>query len=183
MGSLRPHTFNEKFAAGLLVLFCPVYLAAAVSLGPDSILSGHDFGAVLVWHISWAIIALVAFCAAAATVFFKPAHHSSRTRMHVGRILPLTAMGVALLLSSVTMDALSRHQKKAFADLHEQELAGTPPRAVVYREGIPDGGIAIVRSPGRNPEGFTQAVMLGLTGGRIRSCEQVSDTDWACHFE
>lgn len=92
-------------------------------------------------------------------------------------------MGVAVLLSSVVMDTFSTRQKKAFAALHERELAGTPPRAVLYSEGIPDGGIAIVRSPGRNPEGFTQTVMLDLTGERIKSCEPVSDIDWACHFD
>lgn len=183
MDGPRPLSFNEKFAAGLLVLFGPIYLAAAASLKPDSVLTAGDFRAVIVWHISWTIIVFVAFCAAAATVFLKPAHHTSHIRMHLGRLQPLTAMGVAILLSSVAMDALSSHQKKAFADLHQHDLAGKPPRAVVYRQGIPDGGIAIVRSPGRNPEGFTQAVMLELTGERIKSCEPMSDTDWACHFD
>lgn len=183
MKCTRPFTFNEKFAAGLLVLFGPIYLAAAALFAPDSILTGEDFRAVVIWHISWAIIVFVAFCAAAATVFLKPAHHTSRLRMHLGRVLPLTSMGVAILFSSVAMDTLSRHQKKAFADSHQHDLAGKPPRAVVYREGIPDGGIAIVRSPGRNPEGLTQAAMLELTGERIKSCEPVSDSDWACHFD
>lgn len=165
MKALREYTFNEKFAAALLVLFGPIYLAAAVWLGPDSVLTGEDFRALLVWHIAWGIIAFVAFCAVIATIFFKPAHQTSRTRMHLGRILPLAAMGAAMLFSSFAMDALSSHQKKAFAELHQHELAGKPPRAVVYREGIPDGGVAIVRSPGRNPEGLTQAVMIDLTGG------------------
>lgn len=183
MNDPRPFTFNEKLATGLLVLFCPVYLAASVLLKPDSVRTSHDFRAVIIWQISWAIIALLAFCAAAATVFFKPAHHASRTRMHLGRILPLSALGLATLLSFVVMDALSIHQKRAFANSHQRELAGEPPRAVVYREGIPDGGIAIVRSPRRNPEDFRQSVTVDLIGERIKSCESVSETDWACHYD
>ena len=103
--------------------------------------------------------------------------------MHIGRILPLTTLVVAILLSSVAIGTLSNLQKKAFADSKNDWLEGPRPRAVVYRQGIPDGGIAIVRSPGRNPEGFSQAVMLQLTGERIKSCEKVSDLDWSCHFD
>jgi hypothetical protein len=183
MQTLRSYTFNEKFAAGLLVLFFPIYVTGAAVLGPDSVLTSDDLGRLLLWQIAWWIIAFVAFCAATAIIFFKPDHHPSRLRMHIGRILPLSALVVAMLLSSVAIDALSDRRKQAFARLHSVELAGPPPRAVVYREGIPDGGIAIVRSPGRNPEGFAQAIMIDLTGERIKSCEPVSDRDWSCHFD
>lgn len=178
MEYLRPFTFNEKFAAGLLVLFCPIYLAAAVSLEPSD-----NLGKLAAWQVAWAVITLVAFATAAATVFLKPEHHPSRVRMVLGRILPLFAMGVAILLSSFAMDALLSNRMQAFANSHQHELAGKAPQAVIYLEGIPDGGVAIVRSPGRNPEGFSQAVMIDLTGERIKSCKPLNDTDWACHFD
>lgn len=183
MRFLQSYSFNEKFAAGLLVLFGPIYLATAISFGPDSDLLGGSFGAIILWKLSWAIIAFVVFCAAIATVFFKPAYQSSHFRMHLGRFLPVMAMGAAMLLSAAALDAFSRHQMNAFAKLHESKLAGPPPRAIVYREGIPDGGIAIIRSPGQNPEGFDHPAMLELTGEPIKSCASLSDRDWVCHFD
>lgn len=95
MQAIQALTFNEKLAAGLLILFGPVYIAAATFFGPDSSLAREDFGALFLWHISWAIIIFVAFCTAIATIFFKPDFHSSRLRMLAGRILPIAAMGVA----------------------------------------------------------------------------------------
>lgn len=183
MRTRRFYTFNEKFAASLLVLFLPIHLVVAVVLRPGSVLTGDDFGALLLWQIAWSTITFVAFCSATATVFFKPDHHPSRLRMHIGRILPFTTLIVAMVLSSVAIGTLSKLQKKAFAELNHEQLAGPQPRAVVYRKGVPDGGIAIVRSPDRNPEGFSQRVMLELTGERIKSCEPVSDLDWSCHFD
>ena len=183
MQAIQALTFNEKLGAGLLILFGPVYIAAATFFGPDSSLAREDFGALFLWHICWAIIIFVTFCTAIATIFFKPDFHSSRLRMLAGRILPITAMVLAMLLSSVVMNTISNREKRAFAYQNEHTLAGTPPQAVVYREGVPDGGIAIVRSPERNPEYFAQDVMLDLTGEHIRSCQRLSEIDWSCHFD
>lgn len=183
MRFLQSLTFNEKFAVGLLALFCPVYLIAAVLLAPTSVLTGADFSALLLWHICWAVIAVVALCAAVATIFLKPAFHPARLRLHAGRTLPLAGLLAGIVLGSVAMDTISTRQQRTFADQNENALAGIAPRAVVYRQGVPDGGIAIVRSPKRNPEGFTQATMIELTGERIKSCQRISETDWSCHFD
>ena len=183
MQILQSYSFNEKFAAALLVLFGPIYLATAVSFGPESGLLERNFGAFILWKISWVIIVFVALCAAVAAVFFKPDYQSSHFRMHLGRVLPLIAMAASMLVSSVALDAFSSRQMAAFAKLHESKLAGPTPRAILYREGIPDGGIAIIRSPGQNPEEFDQPVMLELTGERIKSCTSLSDRDWSCHFD
>lgn len=164
MKNLRPFTFNEKFAVGMFLLFRPVYLACAVILLPGSILAAQDFTAFLLWKVAWLIIGLIAFCAAVATIFFKPDHHPSSVRMALGRLLPLVALVFAELLTSEFYNGLSKRQMLMFAKSHSGQLAGLPPRAVIYREGIPDGDIAIVRSPGRNPEGFTQRAMIALPG-------------------
>ena len=183
MEALRPFTFNEKFAAGLFVLFCPVFVVAAALLYPVTVLTSDEFVTLLLWQICWSIIGFLAFCATVATVFFKPDFHPSRLRMNIGRILPITALIVAVILGSVAVAAITNHQLRAIADQNTHALAGTPPRAVIFREGIPDGGYAIVRSPGRNPETFTQTVMIDLTGERIKSCQQVSEIDWSCKFD
>lgn len=183
MRALRSLTFNEKLAGALLLLFGPVYLFAAVSVGPDSVQTGQEFSAFLLWHVSWVVIAFVAFCAAFATIFLKPAIHSSNLRKLLGRILPLFGMMLGVFLSAVGMDTISNQQKRAFAELHVTELSGPPPRSVIYRQGVPDGGIAIVRSPGDNPEDFAQGLMLDLTGERIKSCEPITEVDWSCYFD
>lgn len=181
--NLRPFTFNEKLSLGLLVLFFPVYLVAAIALLPGSILVAEHFTAFLLWQLAWFVILAIAAVAALATLFFKPDHHPSHLRMHLGRVLPLATLLVALLLNSAIHDALSLRQMRTFAQLHGAELVGHPPRAVIYRQGIPDGGVALVRSPGRNPESLPPEVMSKLTGEPIKSCEPISETDWSCHFD
>lgn len=183
MEHLRPFTFNEKFAAFLLVLFFPVYVVTAVALHPGSVLGAQDFAALLFWQVAWFFLGIIAVCSAIVTLFSKPSYHPSHWRMHTGRVLPLAALIVAILLSFAVDNAMSMRQMRNFAQLHNKELAGDPPRAVVYREGIPDGGVAIVRLPGSNPERLGQGVMVDLTGERIRSCRPISNSDWSCHFD
>ena len=183
MRVLRPFSFNEKFAAGLLVLFLPIYIVTRVVFLPDAGVTGGSLAASLFWTVAWAIIGFVAFCAALATLFFKPDQHGANWRRHIGRALPLIAMAIALPLNWAAMDMLAKRDLRSFAQSHEQALSGPAPRAVTYREGIPDGGIAIVRSPGHNPERFSQVVMVELTGERLRSCNAISDMDWACRFD
>lgn len=183
MDNLRPFTFNEKFSVGLLVLFVPVYLFTAIALLPGSVQAAQDFVTLLLWQVAWFIIAAIAACTAIATLFFKPDHHPSRLRMQLGRTLPLVSLIVALLLNSTIHSALSTRQLRTFAQLHSKELIGDPPRAVIYREGIPDGGVAIIRSPGQNPEGLSRSVMTDLTGERIKTCSAMNDSDWVCHFD
>jgi hypothetical protein len=183
MENLRPFTFNEKFAAVLLALFFPVYVVTAVALHPGSVLAAQDFAALLFWKIAWFVLGAIAVCTAIVTLFSKPSYHPSHWRMHIGRVLPIAALIVAMLLSFAVDNAMSIRQMRNFAQLHDKELAGYPPRAVIYREGIPDGGVAIVRLPGRNPEGLNQGTMFKLTGERIRSCRPISNSDWSCHFD
>lgn len=183
MEELLPFTFNEKFAAVLLVLFFPVYVVTAVALKPGSVIAAQDFAAFLFWKIAWFILGAIAVCSAVVTLFSKPRYHPSHWRMHIGRALPLVAMIVATLLSFAVDNAISTRQMRNFSQLHDKELAGDPPRAVVYRGGTPDGGVAIVRLPGRNPERLGQGAMVDLTGERIRSCRQISNSDWSCHFD
>ena len=181
--NLRPFTFNEKLAGGMLVLFFPVALITAVTLRPGTVVTGEEFAIDILWRAGWLITEFVATCVTVATLFFQPDYHPSRLRMHFGRVLPLAALIVATQLSSVGYDWFSNLQMRKFATLHRAELEGQLPRAVIYRTGIPDGGVAIIRSPGRNPEGFSQPVMIDLTGERIKSCKPISNRDWSCHFD
>jgi hypothetical protein len=183
MKNLRPFTFNEKFAAVLLVLFFPVYVVTAFALRPGSVLAAQDFAAFLFWKIAWFFLGAIAVCTATVTLFSKPSYHPSHWRMHIGRVFPMLALMVATLLSFAVDNAMFNRQMRNFAQLHDEELAGYSPRAILYREGIPDGGVANVRLPGRNPEGLNQRTMVELTGERIRSCRPISNSDWSCHFD
>ena len=71
MRVLRPFSFHEKFAAGLLVLFLPIYIVTRVVFLPDAGVTGGSLAASLFWTVAWAIIGFVAFCAALATLFLS----------------------------------------------------------------------------------------------------------------
>ena len=72
MQSPRSYIFNEKLAAGLLLLFFQICLAGAVVLQPGSVLTNSDFEALPLWQVACWISPFVAFCAAIATIFLKP---------------------------------------------------------------------------------------------------------------
>lgn len=180
---LRPFTFNEKLALGMLALFIPISVGSSMVLRPGNVLNGSDFALFLAWKIGWSIAVFIAAGVAIATVFLKPDAHSSRWRMHIGRILPLAALGVAIPSAYVLESAYSAHQMRSFARSHFSELSGPAPKAVIYRAGIPDGGVVIVRSPGENPESFAATRMIDLTGEDIKSCTPLGDGDWSCHFD
>lgn len=183
MHILQSLTFNEKLSLCLLALFFPVYTLADISIGPASILTGEDFAFSLVWWIGWSIATICAIFVSIGVIILKPDPHASAFRMTVGRVLPLIALAAGLYLSSLASGALVDHRMQAFAEAHGNELTGPEPRAVVYRAGIPDGGVAIVRSTKRNPETLEQGAMIDLTGERIKSCRRLNESDWACHFD
>jgi hypothetical protein len=124
MENLQPFTFNEKFAAVLLVLFFPVYVVTAVALHPGSVLAAQDFVALLFWKIAWFVLGAIAVCTAIVTLFSKPSYHPSHWRMHIGRVLPIAALIVAMLLSFAIENAMSIRQMRNFAQLHDKELVG-----------------------------------------------------------
>ncbi|GAA4003191.1 hypothetical protein [Sphingomonas humi] len=65
-----------------------------------------------------------------------------------------------------------------------QSKAG-PGRAasIPYLEGIPDGGVKIIRYAEGNPKDLSQAEQLRLTGERIHGCKRIGRQDWLCGYD
>jgi len=183
MHILQSLTFNEKLSLCLLAIFFPIYIIADIAIGPESVLTGEDFAFSFFWEIGWLIAAFCALFVSIGVIILKPDPHPSAFRMTAGRVLPLIALASGLYLGSLASSALADYRMRAFAEDHGSELTGHEPRAVVYRAGIPDGGVAIVRSTERNPETLEQGAMIDLTGERIKSCKRLNESDWACHFD
>lgn len=172
----RALTFNEKLAAVLFILFGPIHLIA------NSLTTSNLFGS-LASLLFWLVAFFIALCVALATVFFKPNSSGSNLRDWVGRLLPLVVLIITSIGANFISQEMIERNMKSFANQNEQLLSGTPPRSVIYVDGVPDGGIAIIRSPLSNPTGFTQREMVELTGERIKSCNRLDDRDWACRFD
>ncbi|GAB5351217.1 hypothetical protein [Qipengyuania sp. 483] len=71
---------------------------------------------------------------------------------------------------------------RAFATRNDHQLSGPAPKSVIYFEGIPDGGTAVIRSPNQNPTAFTPEKSLELVNGNLTSCDRLDDRDWICTF-
>lgn len=173
-------TFNEKLGAAIFVLFVPAYflVAGLLSIVPEQrSISG------IAWMLVWAVVALIGVAVAVASVFLEPEPHPSALRRTLGRFAPLLGLTTAISVNFLVSDFLGDRDKIAFAAAHAAELGGPPPRAVIYSQGVPDGGNAIIRSPRQNPQEFSQSVMLDLTGERIRWCERLNEELWSCGFD
>jgi hypothetical protein len=107
----------------------------------------------------------------------------SRPRQVVGRLLPIAGLTLSVSLTLAISNQRSQAHKMTFIAKNEALLSGDVPKAVIYSEGMPDGGYAVVRSPDANPTKFSQSQMIALTGERIKSCERLSARDWFCHFD
>ena len=173
-------TFNERLGLGIFVLFVPAYFLAAAILG---IVPQQRSGSGLLWLLAWAVITLIGVVVAVASVFFRPEPHPSEVRRTLGRFAPLLALSAALSTNFLLSDFVGDRDKRAFAAARAADLRGPPPRAVIYSQGIPDGGNAIIRSPDANPERLPQATMVDLTGERIRWCKKLNDELWSCNFD
>lgn len=103
--------------------------------------------------------------------------------MPVGNVCPLVALTVALGGNFVISSYSAMANARSFAAQHDQELSGDAPRSVIYSEGIPDGGTAIIRLPGKNPVELPQRTMVDLTGERFKSCKKLDKQDWYCRFD
>ncbi len=170
--------FNHRLAIVIFLIFTVGYLAAAQLLdwaGPRVPLFQ------LLWILFCAFAVFVGIVIALVAAFWKP---QATGWNGIGeRLAPLLSLAVALAIAYAVSAVLASADRKSFARAHSKELAGTPPQAVIYSEGIPDGGTAIVRLPGRNPETLTQPTMVRLTGERIKDCQLLDQNDWFCSFD
>ena len=170
-------TFREKFAAGLFVIFGPVFLVTYLSRPTDeSPIAG------LLWTLAWLLAHGIAVLIASALMFVRPKQSGSDRRDLIGRFLPLAALLVTFLGASMVVQQIWTDKMRAFATRNDHQLTGTAPKSVIYFEGIPDGGTAIIRSPNQNPTEFTPERSLELVNGNLTSCDRLDDRDWVCTF-
>lgn len=52
-----------------------------------------------------------------------------------------------------------------------------------FKSGIPDGGVAIIRTIGLSPDKLTQHQMIDLVGERIQWCSVLRDSYYLCGYD
>ena len=171
--------YNDRLALGIFAFFGVGWLVSAAVL--DRIY-GRDWLVQLLFLLFWAFAWLCGAIVAIAALIQGDARPAQAQRRWLSRSLTLLSlMGTALLLWGIS-SLISDRARLSFAEANNHLLEGPPPKAAIYSQGIPDGGTAIVRSPGRDPESFDETTSYQLVGGSIRSCERMIARDWFCIF-
>lgn len=116
-------------------------------------------------------------------------HDRWNHRLRAAAAMPLALIG-ALLFSGVASDAGRRTFAGLHLATHQSEMAAAQARAGVgnpaslrYIEGIPDGGVAIIRSSASRPETLPNTEALRLTGERIQRCSTIGGDDYVCEYD
>jgi len=173
-------TFNQRLAVVIFAVFTVGYFGSDILL---RVLGWTGPGAVLLWLLFWALACVIACFVAIDAMMRGSAGSTSALGAIVDRGAPLAALLVAIGVLFVTSSLLARHNQLEFARTYSADLSGPPPQAVIYSEGIPDGGTAIVRLPGRDPATLPQSTMVQLSGERFRRCAPLDHRDWFCRFD
>lgn len=170
--------FNHRLAIVIFLTFTVGYFGGSLLLdwmGPTPTLLRF------IWFLFWPFAVITAVAIAVSAAFWRP---QGTGWAGIGeRLAPLVSLTAAIAIAYGLSVELARAERKSFARAHSTELGGTPPQAVIYSEGIPEGGIAIVRLPGQNPETLPQTTMVRLTGERIKDCHPLDEDDWFCTFD
>ena len=179
MANFRPLSFNEKTAVAFVGLFVGVRFVAAMILEVGA--PREDFMQVAVWSLGWGLAALIAFFVAIAGLFNRLEASVSPARSMLDRLLPMLALIAAFGVTSWLSDVRYALLQRAYADEHRAGLAGSAPKALIYWEGIPDGGVAIIHSE-TNPEALDALTSSDLVNGDITGCRDLERSLWSCRF-
>lgn len=166
--------FHRKWALAIVVVTAGVYGLTRM-VGPGL----APLGIVAFAASATAFLSL--FIGAGVALFTRPEHASDHTRT-AERFLPAAVLVLSLGVMSMLFKQDSHNATLAYATEHRSELSGPAPQSVIYTEGIPDGGSAIVASPGRNPMTYAARVRFELTNGNMTSCEPLDEQLWVCQF-
>ncbi|MBH9538052.1 hypothetical protein [Novosphingopyxis sp. YJ-S2-01] len=171
--------YNDRLALCMFAFFGLGWFGSAAVL---DWFYGRDLLIQLLFSLFWAFAWLCGAIVAIAALVLGDARPAQAQRRWLSRSLPLLSlMGTALLLWGIS-SLISDRARLSFAEANNHVLEGPPPKAAIYSQGIPDGGTAIIRSPGRDPESFDGNTSYQLVGGNIRSCERMNARDWFCIF-
>ncbi|MBB3032647.1 hypothetical protein [Alteriqipengyuania lutimaris] len=173
--------FHRKWALAIPAVIFGCYALGAL-FGQDQVEDGDWVAITLVALVGMPFVIFVLAVGALVAIFTRSSSSAPAMRL-ADRFLPAIVLAISIVIMSGIIQHDARKSKLAFAAAHRSDFSGPPPTAVVYSEGIPDGGEAIVRLPDRNPERLPQSVMLDLTGERIKRCTRLDDEFWACHFD
>lgn len=170
----RVVSFNMRLGFGLFVFLWASYFGLSVV----TLNEGEWFSALLATFVGLFLCAVVAI----GHLFLPSVKEASLPIMALDRTAPLLGFAAALCSLGVAVEFSSRSAHREFAREHAEALAGPSLKAVIYSEGSPDGGTAIIRSPAVNPESFSSDLSFDLVNGNIRSCDQIDESDWFCRF-
>lgn len=116
-------------------------------------------------------------------------HDLWHDRVRAAAAMPL-ALILAVLLGGVASDAGRRASAALHLATHDSQMAAAQaregagnPALLPYIEGVPDGGVAIIRSSSLRPEELPGSEQLRLTGERIRHCGAIGGDDYVCGYD
>ena len=163
---------GEKFGVVIVCAFVPSFLFMDLTVDEP----GTSFVAI----IAYLALLLCFGVAAVWWIFIGGNEHSGLIRNLADRFLPLAALVAVLCFVAIYAD----FKAAAFARDNAELLSGPPyPKAVIYAEGIPDGGTAIIASPDRDPTTFSARTAHALVGESIRDCDRLDERLWKCDFD
>jgi len=100
--------------------------------------------------------------------------------------VPLALIGAALLsvlgVGRVLEASVFLIANQANMEVAQPEAGPGQPAALRYIEGVPDGGVAIIRSP-VPPRALPVKVQMRLTGERIRTCRPILFAAYPCTYD
>ena len=166
---------HRKWALAIVLILFGVSALLAIQDRPQNPFEAIP-GALL------SALAMLIVSVAAVCTLFVPADTETGKLRILDRFLPAIALIASVALLSFIDGRHSRYDALAFATDHADDLAGPPPQSVPHFQGIPDGGSAIIASPGRNPMTFSAKTRLRLTNGDMHSCRKLDEKLWLCGF-
>ncbi|GLR47860.1 hypothetical protein [Sphingomonas astaxanthinifaciens] len=170
----------DKVAIGLGLMYL------ALKIGWAALYDRLWIGAGLIEGLFWILV--LAFGLSHFIEAIRSAEPGLASRWRTAVSLPIVMTGLVLLNGATAAPArLSAALSLAArsSEMHFAEKAAGPGRAAAmpWVEGIPDGGVAIVRYASGNPVDLAMNEQLRLTGERIRHCRTIGPNEYICGYD
>lgn len=142
--------------------------------------------AILLYLLYW-IVALA--CIFGRGVDASEERHLSRAhKVRAILAIPLLVTGakvvdVAFAPGGRLAAAIALGQRSGEMRAAQREAGPGRAAAIGYQEGIPDGGVKLIRFAAGNPEDLPVEEHLRLTGERIKGCGPLGAEDWICSYD
>ena len=102
--------------------------------------------------------------------------------------IPLLVVGAKIVDVAVSPGdriaaAIALSQRAEEVQLAQIEAGPGRAAAIPYLQGIPDGGVKLIRHAGGDPVRLSAEEQLRLTGERIGGCASIGGDDWICGYD